>query len=381
MISLMLLGEIESIKNYRKYLENYHFISVEGAFTDPIDLIRNINTSEPLAIMIDLDYFNLYDLINMYHENQFNLRVDIIFISSTRYYAAEAYDLNAIDYMVKPVTNLRLEKAVMKLKERYKKCSVVTFSENEFQISCFGSFQLTKTENAENKFNWRTKKVKELLAYLICRFDRPVSKEELTYHLFDKSNKDKEAQNNLYVTMSYLRKALGEFGLHRNLLLINKDYSLELKEDICDYITFEKFTKNHVNIDDSNIFLAERIIESYKGTLLEEEDYNWSIELREYCDNKYEELLFMIAEYYKENSNYKKYESFLLKVLTNNPISIEANQNLLNLYMEHNKRDYYIRQYQKYRKMMLEDYDDKPERKYTEIYNKIESGIIEKFLN
>ncbi len=52
-----------------------------------------------------------------------NLLQDKLVIFTTAYkdYAAEAFDIDAVDYITKPVTKERLEKAVVKVLERYNK--------------------------------------------------------------------------------------------------------------------------------------------------------------------------------------------------------------------------------------------------------------------
>ena len=373
MISLMLLGELNTADLIKNWMADYKEINFNGVYQEPLQLMEHMVECRMLVALIDLDYYNLQDLISLYkgYKRKLSCKIEIVAVSSSRDYAVDAYEISAMDYILKPITKSRFEKTITKIFDKYHNSFFLPTKASEYQITCFGNFKVLRKGELESKLNWRTKKVKELFAYLICRYNKAITKEELIFNLFGNAVSEKEAQNNLYVTMSYLRKALGDFGLQREILLINKDYTLELSEDICDYVLFDQFITNNVIVDEHNIFIAEKIAHYYKGMLLDDEDYMWSFDLQQYCDKKYEELLFMISEYYKEKNCYKEYESFLLKVLSNNPMSIEANESLLNLYLEHRKKDFFIRQYQKYQQVIIEEYNDLPERKYEEYYRKI----------
>lgn len=48
----------------------------------------------------------------------------VIFTTAYKNYAADAFDINAVDYITKPVTKERLEKAVAKVLERFQKLDV-----------------------------------------------------------------------------------------------------------------------------------------------------------------------------------------------------------------------------------------------------------------
>jgi len=78
-----------------------------------------------------------YELVNFFDKIDF----EIIFVTAFDHYAIKAFELNAIDYLVKPVERLRLVDAVKRVstkvnskesKEQYKQL-LNTIKEKEFK--------------------------------------------------------------------------------------------------------------------------------------------------------------------------------------------------------------------------------------------------------
>jgi two-component system, LytTR family, response regulator len=92
---LALLGECENAADAYNLIrvENVELLllDIEMPGMSGIELVRNLNDKKPL----------------------------IIFTTSKKDYAAEAFDLNVADYLVKPITPTRFTQAIEKAKELY----------------------------------------------------------------------------------------------------------------------------------------------------------------------------------------------------------------------------------------------------------------------
>ena len=107
--SLTLMGECENAADAYKAIANQKidliFLDVEMPDISGIDLVKGLGDKRPL----------------------------IVFISANRDYAADAYDLNVVDFITKPVTLDRFLKSIIKAKDIFKNKDVfVSSKQDEF---------------------------------------------------------------------------------------------------------------------------------------------------------------------------------------------------------------------------------------------------------
>lgn len=370
MISVALLDSKErDTENLRNILHLYEYININGIYRTPLEALLNIEKNPPDALFLEVDLIEMSGIDFVRNIKNMSPKIEIIFTTGLVVAAVEAFEVNALDFIVKPVTHIRLDIALQKLQERI-------FSSNHFneyvcKIQCFGKFELLKISvNYTRNLKWRTKKVKELFAYLLSNYTKSVNKDELTTIIYDGIDR-KKAQNNLYVTMSYLRRQLAELGIDRDILLIKSDYSIEIKKGVCDFVDFDRYFKHFFVVDNENVEEVEEHLNLYQGMFLEEEEYLWAGEIRHYADIKYEHILLSLASYYKETKQFRLAEKSLVRILANNQVSLQAMTQLLELYIEYKKYDSFIKQYQIYNQVIREEFDELSEKKYTNYYQSI----------
>ncbi|BCN30555.1 response regulator [Anaeromicropila herbilytica] len=372
MIKIILLDKnIRVLERMAYQFKDYDFLSIVGIYTSPKAAVEFIKQSSPHAVFLDVNMKDICGIEIAKEIKATNSNIQIVFVSKEKSKAFEAFEIHALDYITKPINKKRLDITVSRLKE---KCSVVVKDieyKNKLSIQCFGKFQIYQNkEDQKSEYKWRTKKEKELLAFLIYNYDKNISKDELASILYNGVDK-KKASNNIYVTMSGIRKKLKEFEIERSELKIHADYSLTMAEGICDYIDFDCFFKRLSFIDETNVFEIERKLLLYKGLFLEEEEYAWCHEIRQHLDIKYEQTLFSLAFFYKEKSLYQRYEKILHSILLNNPLSVQAMVQLLELYFERKKFDMYRKQYVIYKEILMNEFNEIPLDKFSEYYLKM----------
>ena len=114
-------------------------VSVLSECTDVLSAVDKIKELKPNVIFLDIQMPNYagYELVNFFDKIDF----EIIFVTAFDHYAIKAFELNAIDYLVKPVERLRLVDAVKRVstkvnskesKEQYKQL-LNTIKEKEFK--------------------------------------------------------------------------------------------------------------------------------------------------------------------------------------------------------------------------------------------------------
>ncbi|NQX97391.1 MAG: response regulator transcription factor [Flavobacteriales bacterium] len=85
-------------------------VSVIATCVDVLSAVEKIKEVQPDVVFLDVQMPNYagYELVKFFDEITF----EIIFVTAFDHYAIKAFELNAIDYLVKPVDRLRLVDAV-----------------------------------------------------------------------------------------------------------------------------------------------------------------------------------------------------------------------------------------------------------------------------
>ncbi len=100
------------------FVKNTQFLSLEGTFDKPLEGLDAIIGTNPDLLILDIEMPELsgFDLLK-----SLNNAPQTIIITGKKDYAVEAFELNVLDYLVKPVDDYsRFLKAVLKAKETFK---------------------------------------------------------------------------------------------------------------------------------------------------------------------------------------------------------------------------------------------------------------------
>ena len=103
-----------AIKVIEHFCKDIDFISLEKTFTKAEDGLKYLKKFPADLIFLDIDMPNLNG-IDLYKQVKQNTLV--VFITSRADYAVEGFNLNALDYLLKPFTFERFKQAADKAKE------------------------------------------------------------------------------------------------------------------------------------------------------------------------------------------------------------------------------------------------------------------------
>lgn len=97
----------------RNKLQDFKEIEIVGEANNVDSAIKSIEDINPELIFLDIQLFNEtgFDVLN---KTQYNGK--IIFVTAHDEYAIRAFEVNALDYILKPISHERLQKAIEKLK-------------------------------------------------------------------------------------------------------------------------------------------------------------------------------------------------------------------------------------------------------------------------
>ncbi len=113
--TILIDDEPLAIMELQAMLKKYIDIEVVATAENAIDAINKINEHKPQLIFLD---------INMPSKSGFDLLEEldeaplVIFVTAYDQYAIKAFDVNALDYILKPVNTDRLAEAIEKIKKQ-----------------------------------------------------------------------------------------------------------------------------------------------------------------------------------------------------------------------------------------------------------------------
>lgn len=335
-------------------------ISVAGMYTNPLKAIDEIEQLKPQVVFLDINMPQLRGIDVASRILDSSPDTDIVFVTAYDQYAVEAFELHALDYILKPVNPERLKKTIERMMK--KKLMVQQSSGRKLQIKCLGRFQVT-WENQE-PIKWRAEKTRELFAFLIYNQGRDISKEELLDRLWPEDDPEK-AIRQLYNGIYYIRKALEEYGVDKSLINIDSNYNLKL--GTLDYDVGRLYGLEKSN-PSSNLEILEEMETLYTGDYLEGEDYPWADFERENLGKLYQQCLIKLSRQYLEKKQFDKAENKLTKAYIKNPYEEAITELLLKLYAETGEKSKAVRHFNAYLKLLKEELGIKPDDKLYELY-------------
>ncbi len=155
-------------KGIRDYIAKISFLELQGEANDAVTSAKLLSEKKVDLIFMDIEMpeVNGVEFVRSLKEN-----ILIIFITAFPDYALEGFELNVIDYLLKPVSFDRFEKAVLKAKEYFELKNASKTIAEYFFIRCDSKFEkiifdeLLFAEALENYVKLYTK-TKTYITYL-----------------------------------------------------------------------------------------------------------------------------------------------------------------------------------------------------------------------
>lgn len=109
---LIVDGESYAVNLLAKYIEQTPFLELGGKCCNAIEAINYLENNEIDVIFLDIK--NMPKLSGMQLAGLLKEDYQIIFTTAYSEFAVESYELNAVDYLLKPITFERFIKSVQK---------------------------------------------------------------------------------------------------------------------------------------------------------------------------------------------------------------------------------------------------------------------------
>jgi DNA-binding LytR/AlgR family response regulator len=103
--------EPKALEVIERYCRKTNLVNLRATFREPVKAIEFLNCEKIDLIFLDI---NMPDISGMQLVQTLSPRPMIIFTTAYSHYAVESYDLNALDYLLKPITFERFLAAINK---------------------------------------------------------------------------------------------------------------------------------------------------------------------------------------------------------------------------------------------------------------------------
>lgn len=118
---MLIDDELIALENLKHVMGQNIEIDVVGAFTDPLEAVQNFARLKPDAVFLDIEMPQVNGFTVAEEMYGISPGVCIVFVTGFNEYAVKAFEVNAVDYILKPVSKRRLEQAIGKLYKNHGK--------------------------------------------------------------------------------------------------------------------------------------------------------------------------------------------------------------------------------------------------------------------
>lgn len=358
-LALMHLGNL---------LEERDGIEVIGQYDHPLLALEATLIEEPDVVFLDIDMPEINGIELAEKIQNACPEIIIVFVTAYDQYAVKAFDLNAIDYIIKPIQRKRLDETIRRL---MKEDSLEKDpSDKVGVVCCFQGLQFKKSFNDIKviEAHWRTSKARELFSFLLQNRGNSVRKDMILDLLWPEFDENK-GYAQLYTTVYQIRKTLSAINIHITISSYDNSYILELNDVKLDIDEWEKRMKD-ITAGLNDQFKYQNVLHLYRGDYFSEEAYLWAESERErlrvlwiYYINKISDYLIFQEKYTEAILLYKRAQIL-------HPFMEENYFMLMKLYDLSGDSYAVIQQYNQLRDMLIREYDSGPSKSIETWYKR-----------
>ncbi|MGG6313194.1 response regulator [Paenibacillus macerans] len=293
MLRAMIVDDEElSIKRLTRILSDSGDVDIRQTFLDP-DVAYDYAKSHPVDIafldisMPEINGMKLSGLLQELDES-----MDIVFVTGYDTYAVEAFDRNALDYLLKPVTSERVSRTLGKARKKRGEFAAAP----GLEVKLFNGLKILRPEAGGGTIKLRSPKTEELFAFLLCK--KSVSREEIADTLWNGLGPEK-ALKNLNSTLYYIRKAIGEGKTGSCIAAGKNEIRMQESAIVCDLYDFEGLMMQMKRTPEQSAVLFNRAEALYTGQLLKGKAYEWAGEYSRRIELDYIRLLELAARHHQ----------------------------------------------------------------------------------
>lgn len=348
--TLIVDDEIHALERMKKFVVEFGSLNLVASYREAETCLKELKDNDlPDVVFLDIQMPGVNGLELAQEIQDIDEKIDIVFITAYKNYAVDAFEINALDYLLKPISEKRFKKTVNRLVGNQKSAEVKA---EKIKVNSFGQLKLCYQEQ-KLSIKWPTIKSQELFLLLLTHKGNFVANDRLAGKLWPDKTEQK-ATDILYTTIYSLRKVFRKAGFKNIIASKRGYYSLNLEIFDLALLDFENLV-NKIRSNTSTSKQVERLIKIYQSPYLENRDYEWLEMYKIELEKNYKKALLKAADNYYQLQKYKKAEELLKLILEIDFLYDSAQKKLIKVFKSQGRKDLAKSQYKKYQLILNKD--------------------------
>ena len=130
-------------------LEQFSDVEVAYVSTDSVDALAKIEEMEINALFLDINMPRINGMELAERVHQLNPNIAIVFITAYSQYALDSFRVNAVDYLLKPVTTTKLQRTIDRLRKMIGNTEKLPASQGTYAADTGSSHKITGMRNGK----------------------------------------------------------------------------------------------------------------------------------------------------------------------------------------------------------------------------------------
>ena len=361
MTAILIDDEMPALMVLEHYLCLTGEISVLGKYSDPFEGIEAVTSLKPQTVFLDIDMPELKGIETASIIMEKFPDTIIVFVTAYSEYAVQAYEISALDYLLKPISKERLDKTINRLKNSMVPNQAA--GKRRLKIKCLGGFSLGW--EGEEPIKWRSRKTQEVIAFLIQNKEVIISSEVLIDTIWPDAYQE-NGSHLLRNAIYYIRRALKDYGVTDKEISIKNRYCLMIGDADLDVDVFKRHYEQLQS--DAEIKRYIECTDRYTGEYFAGNGWLWAEQKRAKLLRMYLRAVSQTARLLIHKHNYAAAEEHLLKGLREEPYEESIVLQLLELYGQTGERVKAKRLYKAYSEMTTNELGCYPSKEITKIF-------------
>lgn len=316
----------------KRALKKVGDVTVIDTYTNPLLVKEAIHAMDVDVAFLDISLpeINGLELAEMLIEVKPELV--IVFVTAYDEFAVRAFELNALDYLVKPVQFTRLKDTIERIKTRISVNKTVIEEEiTPVKLNVFGYLTIQATSGQREVIHWRTKKAQELFLYLLHKREQLVRKSFLSELLWPDVEVER-VYSLLHTTIYYVRKTLRDKHCDIEIKSTTEGYILYLNNMTLDIDLWDKQVEQLPVLNQYTIDKYKNILSLYTGSYLQEYNYWWAEAQQYHYEQMWVNIALEMAYFYYDQQMYTQAKNYFSKVCNVRPEVEDAHFYLMKIY-------------------------------------------------
>lgn len=367
MKAILIDDEKPALQHLERLLLKDGRLEITGKYTSARRGLEHLEREKADIVFLDIGMPEMNGLEAGEYIASLDRSTRIVYITAYSEYAIEAFELNAADYLLKPVTSQRLSKTLERLEIRIEQneARVEALPEpaaavKQLSILCFKRLEFMDSTEPGRKMQWRTSKAQEVFALLLHNRGQWILKDTIVDWVWP-DFKPEKAVTNLHTTVYHIRKLLKAWDMDVRVEFSQERYRLTKEKVLLDLEEFELGYCNTSVESEEEWARREAVLSLYRGDYLEEHHYDWAETRRKELQIRFIRMSLHSAEYELSSVRPRQALDRLLILQALDPYSDQICRLVLRSYADLGDFIGFRKHYDKYKELLQRDLGIQPD--------------------